>query len=189
MGIDKDKMKMNKARDLAESYGLRDSCTFLHELSEETCIPTGSVDIIFSRSTIQYMDKERLFREYLRILKPGGSVALLENLPLNPFVNMYRLVRRIFAGTEEQREYINSIKGYITNSDIDYFGANFVSVERREFHLFHMIIMYMKLSKTNRLAKKLDIVFSCIDTKSLESFPFLRKFAWFTAVHFKGRNL
>jgi len=36
MGIDKDKMKMNKARDLAESYGFRDSCAFLHELSEET---------------------------------------------------------------------------------------------------------------------------------------------------------
>ena len=81
-GIDKDRKKIDKAIDLAESFGVRDNCSFLHESSEETSIPTASVDIIFSKSTIQYMDKEKVFREYLRILKPGGSVALLENLPL-----------------------------------------------------------------------------------------------------------
>jgi hypothetical protein len=57
------------------------------------------------------MDREKVLNEYFRILKPGGSIALVENLPFNPFINLYRLNRRMSAATEPQREYVNSIKG------------------------------------------------------------------------------
>ena len=156
IGIDKDGKRIDMAISLADSFGVKNSCLFLQECSEKTTIDSGSIDIIFSKSTIQYMDREKVLNEYVRILKPGGSIALLENLPYNPFINLYRFNRWLSARTEQQREYINSIRGYITFRDINRLGTNFSFVERRDYHLFRMMSIYLRSLRRNFLTKRLD---------------------------------
>jgi ubiquinone/menaquinone biosynthesis C-methylase UbiE len=186
IGIDKDETKLNEAIGLSDSFGVRSSCSFLLGYSEKCPIDSGSIDIIFSRSTIQYMEREKALNEYVRILKPGGSIALVENLPYNPFINLYRIHRKLTARTQQQREYVGSIKGYITPNDIDRLRTKFRFVEQRQYHLFRMASIYLKRylkgPPGSTIAQRLDSLLSNIDDSLLTSIPFLRKLAWFVAV-------
>src|SRR5262245_13466031 len=125
IGIDKNSACIARATKLAHSCGVKSSCSFLQRYSESTGIDSCSIDIVFSRSTIQYMERERVLNEYIRILKPGGSIALIENLPHNPLITLYRLYRRVFSGVQREREYINSIRGYITLREIQSLASRF----------------------------------------------------------------
>lgn len=51
------------------------------DLTSHLLLPDNYVDIIYQRDTASYMPSERwpfLFNEYLRILKPGGYVEIVE---------------------------------------------------------------------------------------------------------------
>ena len=186
IGMDKDKdaTRLSEVIGLADSFGVRSSCSFLLGDSEECPIDSGSIDIVFSKSTIQYMEREKVLNEYVRILKPGGSIALVENLPYNPLINLYRIHRRLTARTQQQREYVGSIKGYITPNDIDRLRTRFRFVEQRQYHLFRMASMYLNKPPSSTIAQRLDSLLSNIDDSLLTSIPFLRKLAWFVAVYY-----
>jgi ubiquinone/menaquinone biosynthesis C-methylase UbiE len=188
IGIDKDTTRLSEAIGLADSFGVRSGCSFLLGDSEECPIDSGSIDIVFSRSTIQYMEREKVLNEYVRILKPGGSIALVENLPYNPLINLYRIHRRLTARTQQQREYVGSIKGYITPNDIDRLRTRFRFIEQRQYHLFRMASMYLNKPPSSTIAQRLDSLLSNIDDSLLTSIPFLRKLAWFVAVYYAEKQ-
>lgn len=185
IGIDKCSKRIKKARDLATSYDVQDNCLFLHGSSEETDIQSSSIDIIFSKSTIQYMDRKRVINEYIRVLKPDGQLVLIENLPYNPFINLYRIHRKLSARTQQERNYVESIQGYITTYDINSLKTFFHFFECRQYHFFRMISIYLKLHLTSKRAwvEHLDSLLSYIDRILLDMLPFLRLFAWFTVVY------
>jgi len=74
---------LDESRRLADELGVTDRCRFLrapaddlHELVDE------SVDVVTTRSVLIYVDdKESAFREFHRVLRPGGRVSLFE--PIN----------------------------------------------------------------------------------------------------------
>jgi arsenite methyltransferase len=74
---------LDESRRIAEELGVVDHCRFLlapaddlHELADE------SVDVVTTRSVLIYVDdKEAAFREFHRVLRPGGRVSLFE--PIN----------------------------------------------------------------------------------------------------------
>lgn len=89
------------------------------------------------------MNRDRVLSEYLRLLKPGGNMALLENLPYNPLINIYRILRRLTATSQAETDYIDSIKGYINSDDIDRLTSYFRLVEQQEYHLLGMSSIYL----------------------------------------------
>ncbi|MBT7617699.1 MAG: class I SAM-dependent methyltransferase [Calditrichaeota bacterium] len=190
IGLDLKKHEMENGVRLAESFELRDKCLFLKGNSAYIPIESNSVDIIFSKSTIQYMDRKKVLNEYMRILKSDGVVILIENLPHNPLINLYRLRRRLISKTLEEEEYVESILGYITPNEVESFTDRFKHSTHREFHLFRMISIYLRLHlKHNRVAMIIDIIIAHIDKRLLSMFPFLRDLAWYTAVYCKGKML
>jgi len=83
---------LDESRRLAEDLHVVDRCRFLrasaddlHELDDE------SVDVVTTRSVLIYVDdKESAFREFHRVLRPGGRVSLFEPINrLNRFVDAY----------------------------------------------------------------------------------------------------
>jgi arsenite methyltransferase len=74
---------LDESRRLAEELEVLDRCRFvlapaddLHEM------PDASVDVVTTRSVLIYVDdKESAFREFHRVLRPGGRVSLFE--PIN----------------------------------------------------------------------------------------------------------
>jgi ubiquinone/menaquinone biosynthesis C-methylase UbiE len=76
---------LDDCRSLAEDAGVLDRCRFVTASADDLrSIPAGSVDVVTTRSVLIYVeDKERAFREFHRILRPGGRMSLFE--PINRF--------------------------------------------------------------------------------------------------------
>jgi SAM-dependent methyltransferase len=72
-------------RDAADELGVLDRCRFLRASAEDvSALEASSVDVVTTRSVLIYVgDKEAAFREFYRLLRPGGRISLFE--PINRF--------------------------------------------------------------------------------------------------------
>ena len=76
---------LNLCRDAATDLGVLERCRF-HQASADDLsgIDDESADIVATRSVLIYVtDKASAFREFARVLRPGGRISLLE--PINRF--------------------------------------------------------------------------------------------------------
>jgi ubiquinone/menaquinone biosynthesis C-methylase UbiE len=88
------------------------ACPFLtiNAKSEALPIATESVDVVFSRSTLQYTEIPSVLAEIRRVLRVGGLLILSENLPGNIFVKAYRWSRYIRSKISGDTTYIDTIR-------------------------------------------------------------------------------
>jgi arsenite methyltransferase len=82
-------------RRAAEQMGVQERCSFLKAGAEDlSAIESESVDLVTTRSVLIYVDdKPRAFREFYRVLKPGGRTALFEPIDdhrMTEFSNYWR---------------------------------------------------------------------------------------------------
>ena len=67
-------------RALAEkAFGGKSTCQVLAASAEETTLPPASVDLITVGQAIHWFNPEETRKEFLRILKPSGWLAVLRN--------------------------------------------------------------------------------------------------------------
>jgi ubiquinone/menaquinone biosynthesis C-methylase UbiE len=190
IGIDINRDSISKSISLAHQFGVEGSCLFLQECSESIGVASDSIDILFSKSTLQYMERDKALNEYMRILKPDGTIVLLENLPYNPLINIFRIYRRLFSKTKQEVDYVKSIRGYITLHNVELFANRFHYSEHREYHLLRVLSIYLRLhSRQNSFWQtKLDLVLSNLDKKILTLFPFLSNVAWVMGLYCNSKK-
>jgi len=90
---------LQHAQQLAEQSGVLKQCTFhacpadqLHQLEDE------SIDVIVTRAVLAYVgDKAAAFREFLRVLKPGGRISLCEPVMRDDALGVYMLKQAVDA--------------------------------------------------------------------------------------------
>jgi arsenite methyltransferase len=72
-------------RETADALGVSDRCSFVNAPAHELAgLADGAVDVVTTRSVLIYIvEKEGAFREFFRVLRPGGRVSLFE--PINRF--------------------------------------------------------------------------------------------------------
>jgi ubiquinone/menaquinone biosynthesis C-methylase UbiE len=189
IGVDKSEDRLEKAEARALSSGVSARCTFLRGEAERTPLDAQSVDIVFSKSALQYMDRERALGEYLRVLKRNGTLILIENLPHNPLIGLYRLARRMRARRYRRIRYVRSIRGYLSFAEIRSLRASFSTLDYRTYHLFRMITIGLtKRSGGAPWAAKLDAAAAGLDRAVQALLPFTHRIAWLVAVVGKGRS-
>lgn len=73
---------LDGCRALAEKMGALDRSEFVHASADElTGIGDSSVDVITTRAVVMYVPaKDRVFREFHRVLCPGGRVSMYERI-------------------------------------------------------------------------------------------------------------
>ncbi|HEX6701513.1 MAG TPA: class I SAM-dependent methyltransferase [Gaiellaceae bacterium] len=76
---------LDVCRAAAKELGVADRCRFVAAGAEDLAgIDDGSVDVVTTRSVLIYVEgKARSFREFHRVLRPGGRISLYE--PINRF--------------------------------------------------------------------------------------------------------
>jgi arsenite methyltransferase len=76
---------LDHCRSLAEELGVIDRCRFLQASAENLAgCDDVSVDVVTTRSVLIYVEaKQSAFKEFYRVLKPGGRLSVFE--PINRF--------------------------------------------------------------------------------------------------------
>lgn len=84
---------------LAREAGVAERCTFVRAPAEDLReIGDASVDVVTTRSVLIYVaDKAAAFREFRRVLRPGGRISLFE--PINRYLALAEPTPRV-AGLE-----------------------------------------------------------------------------------------
>lgn len=81
---------LDRCAEIAREIGVESQCRFVRTSADDLRgIEDASVDGVTTRSVLIYVkDKASAFREFSRVLKPRGSIALWE--PINRFTETYR---------------------------------------------------------------------------------------------------
>lgn len=183
LGLDIEHAELERARRLAERWGVADRCRFIVSQAEAMAVSSGAADIVLSRSTLQYLERARVTAELPRVLRPGGRIALVENLPHNPFIKLFRWWRARQARRAEDLAYLESIRGYLTRDEIASWRRDFPDLQTRAFHLLRMFTMLPLVDHpTAGVWRFLDRGVARLDALLLRHLPVLARFAWFTTI-------
>jgi arsenite methyltransferase len=87
---------LDHCREAVSARGRLDRCQFVLAPADRlAAVPDASVDVVTTRSVLIYVkDKAQAFREFYRVLSPGGRISLFE--PIN--VLMARPAAHLFHG-------------------------------------------------------------------------------------------
>lgn len=84
---------------------------FLKGFIEEIPLPDGAVDVVMSNCVINLsIDKERVFREVFRVLKPGGRLAIADILSLKEVPGIIRKMTEMWVGCIAGALHIDTCK-------------------------------------------------------------------------------
>lgn len=183
IGLDKRRKAIFQAIDRVRAFDVGSRCAFVVGRSETIPIADESFDIVFSRSTLQYCDIEKVLSECVRVLKPDGTLILVENLRDSPLINLYRALRRRNAKTEEQKKYLSSIRSYLTTDYCQKILGRFERTFHNEYHLLRIATMPLAFRfPRSAWALRVDRAFARLDEFLFARLPFLRRYAWITAL-------
>ena len=109
--VDQSQDLLDRARAEAEARGVQGQCRMAClPLEDLGAIASASVDVIATRSALAYVaDKRAVFRAFLRILKPGGRIALGEPVFQDEGFDASLLARRFeseAARTQDRAGYL-----------------------------------------------------------------------------------
>ena len=77
VGLDISRYLLREARALARKEGLEGIIEFREGRAEALPFPESSFDVAMSSTVIQRVDADRMLREMVRVVKPGGRVAVV----------------------------------------------------------------------------------------------------------------
>jgi len=192
VGLDKDHARLQRAAALARQHGVSDRCRFVRAVAERMPFDSTSIDVVLSNSTFQYIDRRQSLSECLRILTPGGTLVMIENLPRNPFILLCRFFRRLTARTPASRAYVQSIRGYVTPHEIQGLQSHFQYADRRFYHVLRSTTAAVLMRNPNprfcgRAVKALDSALGCFDRFILRHVAGAYHLAWWVAFVGKGK--
>lgn len=114
IGVDMTEEMIQKARTTASKYGYRNVEFRLGEI-EKLPVENSSVDVIISNCVINLSpDKQKVFREAYRVLKPGGRIMISDlvtegELP-EEIKKSFDAWAECVAGALEKNEYLNTVR-------------------------------------------------------------------------------
>jgi len=125
-------------------------------------------DRIYINKVLLHTDKDRAISECLRVVRKEGVVVFTEMLNNWIFAFPYRMFS----------PYRKSNPHYLTLKEVQ-----MIATEHKEFYLlstFFLFLFFLPFPGSAKIGYFLFNTFACVDSLLLETFPFLRKYAWIT---------
>lgn len=146
--------------------------------SESLPFRDDAFDIVVSCSTLQYVDHASVFREIIRVTRDGGVVLLHENMPYNPAILIYRLMRKAHSVfSSSARAYSSTITRYLTPA---YPYPPAMHLENyRCYYLFSPLCFPLGARTGIGRPSILVGMVLRLDSWLLSRIPLLQKFCWF----------
>lgn len=181
-GTDKDSEKVRETERLAEDLGVGERVNAQMMDIERLDYGDNLFDIVFSRSVLMYVDPDRVVSEVSRVLKKDGIAIFLDNLRWHPLIFLYRrLVSKNYEekACPERSRRIN----HLSLKDLGSISSHFRRANHGEYYLVSPLsLLWLKIFRSERLFRKSLKRWSQVDKLLLEKLPFLRRFAWMTAI-------
>lgn len=109
IGLDPSQLLLDTCRDNLASVGLRDAQWVLSD-DERPALPARSVDVIVNRLGLHHVvDLTVTFGEYLRLLRPGGRVVLLDFTVPDRDADSEAFINRIYRSRDKTHVKIRSV--------------------------------------------------------------------------------
>ncbi|HHW40071.1 MAG TPA: arsenite methyltransferase [Syntrophomonadaceae bacterium] len=119
---------------------------FLKGYIEDIPLPDASVDVVLSNCVINLSeDKERVFREIYRVLKPGGRVAIADIVSLKEVPEAIRRMAEMWVGCIAGALDINVYRQLLSK-------AGFRDVEVRPEHVYTKSVIESLAGNTTKLS-------------------------------------
>ena len=187
-GVDLDVQRLAQGQRGDAGGGL---AAFLSSNAESLPFASGRFDAVISVSVLQYVDWRRVVDECLRILRPGGRAAFLENLRGHPLARAYRVVRRhAWAYPRFQTP-----RGHIDWRDTAAFHSAFPGAELRSYHLLTPVLMAPHALRSRRpdrfspMGRRAFDLLAGLDRHLLRRWEGLSRAGWlFTALCTKAES-
>ena len=164
VGIDVSEKMVNYARELAKKKKLDNKVSFRVADAHNLPFEDESFDMVIAECTTVVLNKEKAFREFLRVLKPGGYIGDLEMAwKKQPPKELVRRTYEVWGGfktmtLEEWRKFFENL-GLVEVKAID-FSNEIPDMEkafRRELGFKGMIKMACKLLLRPDLLKTMSV--------------------------------
>jgi SAM-dependent methyltransferase len=138
--------------------------------------PEASFDIVYGHSILHHLNLDIAGPRIARVLKPGGVAAFLEPLEYNPVLNLFRRL------TPQRR---TPTEKPIRWEQFRALGSDFGDWRHEEFYLVSLLAFawYYGIRSKSMFALTQELLCKC-DRALFRLFPFLRRYAWVTVVHF-----
>jgi len=96
---------LERAEERAVELGLRDRCEFLHTPAEQLeGVANESADIVTSRAVLAYVaDKTKAFRQFHRVLKPGGRISIGEPINRDAALHLAAVTRYLMNQPNDEK--------------------------------------------------------------------------------------
>lgn len=146
--------------------------------AERLPFPDDSFDVVVSSSTMQYMDHRSALAELARVTRSEGVLLLHENMPYNPIVLVYRLLRRLRASfSPSLKAYTASIRGYLSPSEA--LPRTLLLEKHKCYYLSSSLCAQLGQGLCPAWQLGLAQVLFGIDQWSLDHFQWLHRLSWF----------
>jgi 2-polyprenyl-3-methyl-5-hydroxy-6-metoxy-1,4-benzoquinol methylase len=138
-------MMVEKVRQLTQQFGVQ--VEGIVSTAEALNVPENHFDFVYIANTIHHIhDRDQLFRQIHRALKPGGTFFSFDPLAYNPIINLYRKMATEVRTDDESP---------LTVADIALARKYFTSVEHREFWILSLAL-FLKYFLLDRVHPNAD---------------------------------
>jgi ubiquinone/menaquinone biosynthesis C-methylase UbiE len=130
VGVDISRRSTAKAVDRTRCAGVGDRCRFLLGDCERLPFASGTFDLVQSMGVLSSLEHDRAFAELARVVKPEGTVIVVDTLGHNPLLNLNRrLLYWRGRRTRWELDHIPTLRGlakarsYFRESRVEFFGV------------------------------------------------------------------
>jgi len=143
------------------------------DASDLSCFAEGEFDLIHAGAALHHTLKyPGALEELVRVLKPGGTLVLVETYGNNPLLNLARRLRWRLSG--EPREAGEDI--LLSDREIARLRPHFQKVEVQPLNLLAMAKRLFRGQFTRGWVRSILFRLEAVDGTLLRSFPFLRRY-------------